>query len=92
MSTIVGSFAKAKKQMISKEWKYVDLLLLGSVGALSILGCVMVYSASKARALSQGLDSTYYLERQVAFVILGSILMVLVMLFDYRKLRDMSPL
>ena len=52
----------------------------------------MVYSAAKARALSQGLDSTYYLERQVAFVILGSILMVLVMLFDYRKLRDMSPL
>jgi len=92
MSNIVGSFAKAKKQMISKEWKYADVILLGAVGALSILGCVMVYSASRSRAESQGLSSTYYLERQIAFVILGVILMVIVMLFDYRKLRDLSPL
>ena len=86
MSNIVGSFAKAKKQMISKEWKYLDLILLGAVGALAVLGCAMVYSASRSRALAQGLSSTYYLERQIAFVILGIILMVGTMLIDYRKM------
>ena len=90
MSNIVGSFAKAKKQMISKEWKYLDLILLGAVGALAVLGCAMVYSASRSRALAQGLSSTYYLERQIAFVILGIILMVGTMLIDYRKMRDLS--
>ena len=89
MSNIVGSFAKAKKQMISKEWKYLDLILLGAVGALAVLGCAMVYSASRSRALAQGLSSTYYLERQIAFVILGIILMVGTMLIDYRKMRDL---
>jgi rod shape determining protein RodA len=89
---MAGSFAKARKQMLSKEWKYVDVVLLGAVGALSLLGCIMVYSASKTRAVSQGLSSTYYLERQVGFLIIGVVLMTLVMLFDYRKMRDLSPL
>lgn len=88
----MGSFEKARKQMFSKDWKNVDVVLLGAVGALSLLGCIMVYSASKTRTVSQGLSSTYYLERQVGFLIVGVVLMVLIMLFDYRKMRDISPL
>lgn len=92
MASFVTSFAKARKQMIAKQWKHVDVVLLGAVSALAILGCVMVYSASRNRLSSAGFSSTYYLERQVGFVLVGVVLMVLVMSIDYRKMRDASPI
>lgn len=86
------SFSKAKDQLSAKPWRHVDVILLSAVGAVSVLGCVMIYSASKSRLASKGISSTYYLERQIGFVMVGIMLMVLVMSVDYRKLRDISPL
>lgn len=90
--TLVKSFASAKKTITAKPWRHVDVVLLGAVGALSILGCVMIYSASRSRLTENGLPSVYYLERQIAFVVLGVVLMGFVMSVDYRKLRDFAPL
>lgn len=90
--TLVRSFDKAKRQIASKQWKHVDVVLLGAVAALSILGCVMIYSSSRSRLAAQGLSTTYFAERQVGFVIVGVLLMIGVMSVDYRKLRDLSPI
>lgn len=86
------SLDKAKKNLSSKSWRQSDGILLGAVGALSVLGCIMIYSASRSRLQENGISSTYFLERQIAYVILGAILMGIVMSIDYRKMRDMSPI
>ncbi|MFN8016104.1 MAG: rod shape-determining protein RodA [Acidimicrobiia bacterium] len=86
------SLTVAKKRLSAKPWRQVDLVLFGSVMALSMLGCLMIYSASRSRLKSFGLSQTYYLERQVGFIIVGFIAMIVVMSVDYRKLRDISPL
>lgn len=86
------SLNKAKRQISAKPWQQVDGVLLGAIGALSVLGCIMIYSASKSRLAAQGISKTYFLERQIGFVFLGIMLMILVMSIDYRKMRDVSPL
>lgn len=86
------SLASAKKQLSAKPWRQVDVVLLGAVAALSLLGAVMIYSASRSRLKAQGISSTYFLERQVAFIIVGLVLMFVVMSIDYRKMRDVSPI
>lgn len=86
------SLSKAKKQISAKPWRQVDVVLLGAIGALSVLGCVMVFSASRSRLAAQGISSTYFLERQVGFMLLGIMLMFLIMSIDYRKMRDVSPI
>lgn len=89
---LTRSLATAKKHVSAKPWRHMDVVLIGAVGALSVLGCVMIYSASRSRLASQGIAPTYFLERQVGFLLLGVMLCVFVMSIDYRKMRDVSPL
>ncbi|GAY76481.1 stage V sporulation protein E [Sporolactobacillus inulinus] len=60
-----------------------DLVLLGIVFTLVILGLTMVYSASAVKAASQFGDSLYFLKRQLLFAIVGVGLMFAVMRIDY---------
>ncbi len=89
---LARSLASAKKQLSAKPWRQIDVVLVGAVAALSILGAVMIYSASRSRLEAKGISSTYFVERQVGFILAGIILMLLVMSIDYRKMRDASPL
>ena len=51
--------------------KYVDFLIIIAYIALSMIGLVMVYSASMVPAeMNQG-SSTYFYYRDLAFIILG---------------------
>lgn len=50
------------------------LLVAVSAIALTILGLVMVYSASSIEAITENGDSTYYLVRQVGFAAVGAVL------------------
>jgi rod shape determining protein RodA len=67
-------------------WKHVDLVLLACTVAVSALGALMILSSTR------GTDpETYdlsYVRRQVLFLGLGVLAMVLVTLVDYRRLRD----
>ncbi|MGO8875154.1 MAG: rod shape-determining protein RodA [Acidimicrobiales bacterium] len=62
--------------------RHVDLALIGSAVALGLIGVVMVYSATKAEY------GHYYFTRQLVWVALGIVIMVVVMLIDYRKYRQ----
>jgi rod shape determining protein RodA len=64
--------------------RHVDLALIGSAVALSLIGVVMVYSATRAEY------GHYYLTRQLVWVVLGIVIMVVVMLFDYRRFRQVG--
>jgi len=71
-------------------WRHLDLSLAVTAVVTSMFGCLMVYSATHRKLDEAGLGATYDLKRQVAFVILGIGLMVLVASVDYRIFRDYS--
>ncbi len=65
--------------------QHVDWILVGATVALAILGVVMVYSATRG---PDDDPTTYFLQRQGLFVLLGIGLMVAMAAFDYHRLRD----
>ncbi len=54
---------------------------------LICIGTVMIYSASSIYAWERYKDSLFFLKRRISFLIIGSILTLLVMSIDYKKLR-----
>ncbi len=73
----------------SSMWRHADPVLLLLPLALSALGLLMIYSSSRTRLKSQGLTQLYYVERQGLAVVLGIVAMAIVLLVDYRRLRDL---
>jgi cell division protein FtsW len=64
-----------------------DLLLLGATVALLGFGLVMVWSASSALAQERHGSPYYFLLKQIAWSVLGLVLMVAALRIDYRTLR-----
>ena len=67
-----------------------DRILFGTVVALVLFGCLMVYSASAVLAAEQYGSSYHFLLRQVFWAVLGLVLMLVMMNVDYPRLA--SPL
>ena len=68
-----------------------DRILMVLVLSLVCIGSVMVFSASYPYAKSQGLDSYYYVRRQVIFVALGLVGMTVAMRISYDKYKKLAP-
>jgi cell division protein FtsW len=69
-----------------------DLAIVAVVVALTVIGLVLVYSASFAIALSEFGNANYIIIRQAAGTLLGLACMVVLARTDYRALRRWSPL
>ncbi|MGQ0616558.1 MAG: rod shape-determining protein RodA [Acidimicrobiia bacterium] len=69
----------------SAAWRHLDLVLIGCVTAVSLLGALMVYTATRGPAAPY--DSTFAL-RQLFFVAIGLVLMAALTVVDYRVFRD----
>jgi rod shape determining protein RodA len=69
-------------------WKHVDLLLLVCTAAVSALGALMVLSST--RGTDPDVYDLSYLRKQVLFIVMGVVGMVLITLVDYRRLRDFA--
>jgi len=65
----------------------VDLNFLGTALLLSIVGCVLVYSATYYSDPGLGL-----VKKQILWVTIGLILMIAFMLIDYHVLFDIAPI
>jgi rod shape determining protein RodA len=73
-------------------WRHVDIgLALAAVG-VACFGLLMIYSATRARLVAEGIDPGYYLKRQAVFVVVGIAVMALAAAIDYRRLRDFAPI
>ncbi|QCW49986.1 rod shape-determining protein RodA [Nocardioides dongxiaopingii] len=70
----------------------LDRLLLVAVVALSVVGCVLVWSATSARADLTGGDPRAYLQKQIVNVAIGLGLLVVVLMTDHRWVRIVAPL
>jgi rod shape determining protein RodA len=69
-----------------------DLLLVGISLVLAFTGVVMIYSATRAKLELAGENPHYYLTRQLTFVIIGVVVMVVLALIDYRRLEHISSI
>jgi len=67
-----------------------DLILLVATLLVSVIGVVMVYTATRGSLLAQGEDPKTFLKKQGLFVVLGVIVMVVVALIDYRRLEPIT--
>jgi rod shape determining protein RodA len=75
----------------SAPWRHIDIgLALAAIG-IACFGLLMIYSATRDKLVSEGLDPAYYVKRQGAFVLVGVVVMVVVAAIDYRRLRDFAP-
>jgi len=72
--------------------KHHDRPLLTLTIILSIIGTVMLYSASSSKSLfmTDGITDTYYLFAHIKRLLLGLGVMFFFMFFDYRKLKPMA--
>lgn len=67
-----------------------DYLLLASTIALLVLGTLMVYSASFVVAHNEFNDDAYFLVRQLMWIGVGGVGLVVAMRVDYHRWRSMS--
>jgi rod shape determining protein RodA len=92
MATITAPMSRRRATTKASALLHVDILLLVLPLAVSGLGLLMIYDASRAETLRGGLSRFYYVERQGIAILLGLVAMVLVMAIDYRRIRDAWPL
>jgi rod shape determining protein RodA len=67
-----------------------DLILVTATLLVSVIGVVMVYTATRGSLLADGDDPKTFLKKQGLFVVLGVITMVVVALIDYRRLEPVT--
>jgi rod shape determining protein RodA len=69
----------------------LDLVLVLLTLFLAVVGVLMVFSATRGPGTAAEPAITSYLQRQAAFVLIGSVVAAVVAVFDYRQLRDLVP-
>lgn len=72
-------------------WR-VDWIIAGSALVLSLLGALLVWSATRPRLLEAGGDPDAYLQRHLLNLGIGLLLGLLFAVVDYRMLRAYAPL
>lgn len=70
--------------------RHIDPTLMFTAIALSIYGLFMVYSATHQGLASLGEDPGFYLKKQLAFLMLGLVAMIITATFDYRLVKVYS--
>ncbi|MDQ4090233.1 MAG: rod shape-determining protein RodA [Actinomycetota bacterium] len=73
-------------------YRHVDLTLLLSTLGIALVGVLMVYSSTRQKQATAGLDPAYFLKRQAVYLVLGLIAMAVIALVDYRNIRDFVPI
>lgn len=70
----------------------VDLILLGAVLSLLVIGTLLVWSATAQRDVLTGGNPTAFLTKQLINIAVGLVLMVMVLATDHRLVRILTPL
>ena len=90
MAGFPGVMTDRRSRLESSPLRHLDLVLVGSVLAINALGLLMVYSATR-NGLAGSTGPTYYLQRQLIFVVIGIGIMAAAILIDYRRMREWAP-
>ena len=82
--------ARAQKKQQRKKMGHLDYPILMTIAVLCAFGLVMVFSASYYYAqntASVGYDGYYYIRKQAVYLAIGFPMMLLLSLFDYRRIE-----
>lgn len=71
----------------SSAVRHLDPTLIVIAVLLSVYGLLMVYSATHQGLRALGEDPGFYLKKQIAFLMLGLIAMIITATFDYRLVK-----
>jgi rod shape determining protein RodA len=85
MTTLARTHVASRRSVPPFDW-----ILVGATLAVSVIGVVMVYTATRGTLLAQGEDPRTFLKKQGLFVVLGFITMVVVALIDYRRFEPLA--
>lgn len=75
------------RESMADPARNIDWILMGCVIALNIFGAFIVYSASRPQLTMFGLDPYSTVQRQIAFLIISAVAMILTMTIDFQLLR-----
>ncbi len=70
--------------------KRIDLILLGTVLALTVFGLFMIYDASSVIAFRDFSDKYHYIKDQLLWVLLGTVALTFFSFFDYKRLYTLA--
>jgi rod shape determining protein RodA len=87
MTTLARTSVAARRNVPAVDWMLVLATLI-----VSTIGVVMVYTATRGTLLAHGDDPKTFLKKQGLFVVLGVIIMVVLAVFDYRRLEPLANL
>jgi cell division protein FtsW len=73
-----------------KSGSHADYVLIGAVGLLLALGAQMVYSASVVIAHNEFGDETYFFTRQLTWIAVGTVGLVIAASVDYHRWQKVS--
>jgi cell division protein FtsW len=91
LARVPGSIRGSGSPAVAQDGRSNGFVLLLSLTlALDLIGLVMVLSASSVEALARYGSSWVFFEKQLLWVVLGAVVMVLTMRFDYRRWRKWS--
>lgn len=83
--------SSVSRRVLFRRWSDLDLVLLGAVSVLCVLGCLLVWSATVNRDDLTAGDSRAFLVKQVVNVVIGIGLLALVTATDHRWVRILAP-
>ncbi|MCU1351392.1 MAG: rod shape-determining protein RodA, partial [Acidimicrobiales bacterium] len=72
----------------ASPFRHVDLVLVGAIAAVNLLGALMVYSSTRGPTRPYDLS---FVKKEVMFLMIGSLVMAGVASIDYRRVRDYAP-
>ncbi|MGH9273460.1 MAG: rod shape-determining protein RodA [Acidimicrobiales bacterium] len=84
-----GALGKTSRNPAA-PWRHLDLVLVGCIVAVGALGCLMIFSSTRGRDPSD--FDTSFLAKQVLFMGIGFLAMVVTAFVDYRRYRELAPL
>jgi rod shape determining protein RodA len=82
MDVTVGRWASREGPL-----RHIDPTLIAVALGLALFGLFMVYSATQQGLRTLGEDPGFYLKKQIAFLMLGVVVMAIVATFDYRLVK-----
>lgn len=82
--------SRADRSILSDWWFTIDRAMLGAILTLIGVGLVLSLAASPSVAMKKGLDPYYFVERQIVFAIVGTVMLLGVSLLTPHGVRRLA--
>jgi len=88
-----GRFGQLRRRAAGRHspLRRIDWVLQGAVLAISVLGGLLIWSATRQREIETGGDPQAFLKRHLVNLVIGLVLAGIAMVVDYRVIRAYAP-